>query len=203
MAGILIEGVTGAGKSQTLLALTHNRAFSVLLGSGRVFEEDDTFGEFMAEIQEPGVPNHRHLRRLESVLSLLEQHAGSTRDRGGFVLERFHLSYYALLPDWNLYEAFDERLARLNCLTVLLHIPEQDIEYRCLDREDRAATTWSDDMITHFGSRAAVLDAIVQSTHRRREAAQRSRLPILEIDTGSKTWKAYADTIVEAWNALM
>ena len=136
---------------------------------------------------------------MEHVLALVEQGAGGIRGGFGFVLERFHLSYYALLPDWDLYAAFDERLARLKCLTVLLHIPEQDLTHRCLDRVDRAGTAWSDDMITHFGSRPAVLDAIVQSTRRRREAAEKSRLPILEIDTGSRSWKAYADEIVEAW----
>jgi hypothetical protein len=202
VSGILLEGVTGAGKTQTLQALMQHHEFSSLLGSGRVFDEDETFGEVMAEIREPGISNYHHLRRLERVLALLEQDAGRIQGRVGFVLERFHLSYYALLPDWDLYAAFDERLARLKCLTVLLHIPEQDLAHRCLDREDRAGTTWSDDMLTYFGSRLAVLDAIVQSTLRRREAAQKSRLPVLNIDTGSRSWKAYADEIVNAWNAL-
>ena len=203
MAGILLEGVTGAGKTQTILALMRHREFSALLGSGRVFDEDETFGEVMTEIQELGISSDHHVRRLEDVLALMERGAGRYRDRVGFVLERFHLSYYALLPDWNLYVAFDERLARLNCLTVLLQIPEQDLAHRCLDREDRAGTTWSADMITHYGSRAEVLEAIVQSTRRRREAAQKSRLPVLEIDTGSKSWEEYADEVVEAWKALL
>jgi hypothetical protein len=203
VTGILLEGVTGAGKTQTLRALMHHSEFSTLLGSGRVFDEDETFGEFMAEIEGQEISDRRHFRRLDRVLTLLEQDAASIRDRAGFVLERFHLSYYALLPDWDLYAGFDGRLARLKCLTVLLHIPDQDLELRCLDRKDRAGTTWSDDMIKHFGSRAAVLDAIVQSVGRRREAAQKSRLPILEIDTDSRSWKAYADQIVEAWKALM
>jgi hypothetical protein len=202
VAGILIEGVTGAGKTQTLRALRDHDEFSALLGSGRVFDEDETFGEVMAEIQEPGISNQHYLRRLEHVLLQLERHEGIVPDRAGFVLERFHLSYYALFPNWDLYVTFDERLARLNCLTVLLHIPEQDLAHRCLDREDRAGTAWSDDMITHFGSRTAVLDAIVRSTRRRREAAQRSQLPLVEIDTGSRSWNQYAEQVVEAWRAL-
>jgi hypothetical protein len=203
VSGILLEGVTGAGKTQTFRALMQHPQFSTLLGSGRVFDEDETFGEFMAEIQGQEIYDRRNFWRLERIVTLLEQDANSIRGRAGFVLERFHLSYYALLPDWDLYSGFDERLARLKCVIVLLYIPEQDLERRCLDREDRAGTTWSDDMIRHFGSRAAVLDAIVQSVGRRREAAEKSRLPILEIDTGSRSWKAYADQIVEAWKALM
>jgi hypothetical protein len=202
VAGILIEGVTGAGKTQTLHALMHHREFSTLIGSGRVFDEEETFGEFMSEIQEPGISNQHHLRRLEYVLTLLEQNSGSTGKNVGFVLERFHLSYFALLPDWDLYAAFDERLARLNCWTVLLHIPEQDIAQRCLDRVDRESSTWTEDMISHFGSRRAALDAVVESMRRRSEAAMRSRLPILEIDTGARSWEAYAGQIVKAWQAM-
>lgn len=161
MAGILIEGVTGAGKTQTLRALMHHQQFSTLLGSGRVFDEDETFGEVMTEIQERGIPHHHYLRRMENVLEQLEQGGTNERTSGSFVLERFHLSYYALVPDWDLYANFDERLNRLNCTTVLLHIPEQELENRCLDREDRAGTAWIDTMVTHFGSRRAVMDAVV------------------------------------------
>jgi hypothetical protein len=87
-------------------------------------------------------------------------------------------------------------------LTVLLHIPEQDITSRCLNREDRAATTWSDDMISHFGSRPAVVDAIIQSTRWRSAAARRSRLPILEIDSEARSWETYAGQIVKVWQAM-
>ncbi len=55
VAGILIEGVTGAGKTQTLRALKDQNEFPALLGSGCIFDEDETFGEVMAETQEPGV----------------------------------------------------------------------------------------------------------------------------------------------------
>ena len=123
-------------------------------------------------------------------------------DRVGFVLERFHLSYYVLLPEWNLYAGFDARLARLNCLTVLLSISEQDVARRCLDRKDRAGTSWTEDMIAHFGSREGVLDAIIRSTRRRREAARTSGLPLIEIETGSGAWSKYASKIVDVWKAL-
>jgi len=202
VTGILIEGVTGAGKTQTLQALVQHVAFSSLLGSGRVFAEEETFGEIMSEIQEPGISNEQYLRRLTHILGLVEEKAASSRDRVGFVLERFHLSYYAQLPDWDLYAGLDERLARLNCITVLLSIPEQDLVRRCLDRKERAGTSWTQDMVTHFGSREAVLGAVIQSTRRRREAARMSRLPLLEIETGAESWSEYATRIVEEWSAL-
>ena len=202
MTCILIEGVTGSGKTQTLQALMHHKEFSTLLGSGRVFAEEETFGEVMSEIQESGASNEHYLRRLTHILGLVEAQVVSSRDRAGFVLERFHLSYYVLLPDWDLYASFDERLARLNCLTVLLSIPEQDVARRCLDRQDRAGTSWTEDMLTHFGSREGVMDAVIQSARRRREAARMSGLPLIEIETSSGSWSEYANKIVEVWHAL-
>ena len=202
MTCILIEGVTGSGKTQTMQALMHHKEFSALLGRGRVFAEEETFGEVMSEIQEPGISNQHYLRRLTHILGLVEAQVMSTRDRVGFVLERFHLSYYVLLPEWNLYAGFDARLARLGCLTVLLSIPEQDLARRCLDRTDRAGTSWTKNMIARFGSREGVLDAIIQSVRKRRESARMSGLPLIEIETGSEAWSEYASKIVEVWKAL-
>jgi hypothetical protein len=202
VTGILIEGVTGSGKTQTLQALMHHKDFSALLGSGRVFAEEETFGEVMSEMQEPGISSEHYLRRLTHILGLVEANVISAHDRVGFVLERFHLSYYVLLPEWNLYAGFDARLARLNCLTVLLSIPEQDVARRCLDRKDCAGTSWTEDMIAHFGSREGVLDAVIQSVRKRREAARMSGLPLIEIETGSGAWSEYASKIVEVWKAL-
>ena len=180
----------------------HHKDFLALLGSGRVFAEEETFGEVMSEIQKPGISSEHCLRRLTHILGLVEAHVKSTRDRVGFVLERFHLSYYVLLPEWNLYAGFDARLVRLNYLTVLLSIPEQDIARRCLDRTDRAGTSWTEDMIAHFGSREGALDAVVKSVHKRREAARMSGLPLIEIETGSEAWSEYANKVVDAWKAL-
>jgi hypothetical protein len=57
-------------------------------------------------------------------------------------------------------------------------------------------------MIAHFGSRESVLDAVIQSVGQRREAVRMSKLPLIEIETGSGAWSEYATKIVEVWKAL-
>ena len=113
MNGILLDGVTGAGKSQTLAALEKHPKFAALLGNGRVFMEEETLGEVMDELTEPNVPPSQHLWRLENVMAELTRAASTQNDPYGYVLERFHFSYYTLLPEWDLYQAIDRPLKAL------------------------------------------------------------------------------------------
>ncbi len=142
MARVLIDGVTGAGKTQTLRALMRHPRFPRLLGAGRVFTEEETLGEVMSELAQLEVPKHVHLWRLHGVLGAIREGVRTARSSWGFVLERFHLSYYALLPEWDLYAEIDRELVELGCITVLLTIPDSVLQERSLARVDRKDTPW-------------------------------------------------------------
>lgn len=45
--GIIIEGITGAGKSQTISALTNDAEFHNGWTPYDIYPEEETFGEFM------------------------------------------------------------------------------------------------------------------------------------------------------------
>lgn len=198
MNGIVLDGVTGAGKSQTLAALERHPKFLELLGNGRVFMEEETLGEVMDELGELHVPPSKHLWRLERVLNEITTDASS--EPRGYVLERFHWSYYALLPNWDLYKAMDAQLREWNFKTVLLTIAPEDFVARSLERADRDAMEWTEGMIGFYGSREKVLEAMRVSQAQRREAMALSKMPALEIDTGAKDWARYAEQIVEFWS---
>lgn len=201
MNGILLDGVTGAGKSQTLAALQQHPKFPALIGSGRVFMEEETLGEVMDELSEPNVPPSKHLWRLERVLAELQQDAVTKPSPCGYVLERFHFSYYALLPDWNLYAPIDEQLCSLHCKIVLLTVSPDEFPNRSLDRIDRRDTDWTRGMVAFYGSRDAALDAMKTSQARRRQSLHLTHLPSVEIDTTAQAWTAYADQIIRYWVA--
>jgi hypothetical protein len=197
MARVLIEGVTGAGKTQTLHALLRHPRFPRLLGTGRVFTEEETLGEVMSELEQPEVPKHVHLRRLRSVLGILREGASTSGSSWGFVLERFHLSYYALLPEWHLYSELDQQLVDLDCTTVLLTMPDSVIHERSLARVDRKDTPWEKEMTEHFGSESAAIEAITESQERRRAAARLTGTTVHEMSTLARDWSGYADAIIE------
>lgn len=196
---LILDGVTGAGKSQTLRALQAHSAWPTLLQGGRVIPEEETLGEFMAELQQPSRSPTERLIRLYAVLDELE-HAASVADQtSGYVLERFHLSYYALLPDWQLYRPIDDRLRALHSQLVLLEFAPQHTAARALDRVDRQASTWTQEMIAYYGSREAVLEAITRSRALRQASLALTRLPSLTIETTAMDWATYADQIITFW----
>jgi hypothetical protein len=195
---LIIEGVTGAGKSETLRALGRQPAFAARLGSGRVISEEDTLGEVMDEIAQLGGLPARHMWRLDRVLAALERESKAAPE-ARFVLERFHLSYYALLPDWTLYEAYERALERMGCASVLLTFDPLALAARSLERADRRGTGWTAGMIAHYGSRDATLTAIAGSQQRRLDALALTRLPTRIIDTTGRAWDDYAREILAAW----
>jgi hypothetical protein len=195
---LIIEGVTGAGKSETLRALARQPAFAARLGPGRVISEEDTLGEVMDEIAQFGGPPARHVWRLDRVMAALERESKAAPE-ARFVLERFHLSYYALLPDWTLYETYERALERLGCASVLLTVDPSALAERSLERADRRGTGWTEGMIAHYGSRDAALAAIARSQQRRLDALALTRLPTLVIDTTGQAWDAYAQEILSWW----
>jgi hypothetical protein len=195
---LIIEGVTGAGKSQTLRALERQPGYAARLGPGRVIPEEDTLGEVMNEIAQLSGPPARHVWRLDRLLAALERESKAAPG-AHFVLERFHLSYYALLPDWTLYEAYERALERLGCASALLTIDSAALAERSLERADRRDTGWIEGMIAHYGSREATLAAIAHSQQRRLDALARTRLPTVTIDTTGQAWDTYAQEILKWW----
>jgi hypothetical protein len=200
MRVLIIEGVTGAGKSETLRALGRQPAFAARLGPGRVIPEEDTLGEVMDEIAQLGGPPARHVWRLDRVLAALERESKAGPE-ARFVLERFHLSYYALLPDWALYEAYERALEPLGCASVLLTIDPAALAERSLERVDRRGTGWTEGMIAHYGSREAALAAIARSQQRRLDALALTRLSTRIIETTGQAWDDYAQEILKWWRS--
>lgn len=199
MPGLIIEGVTGAGKSEVVAALLRNPGLQDLLGPGRAFTEDETFGEFMTEMHEPGRLDTELCRRLAAVIEDLKTGRKAYGPDYGFILERFHLSYYALLPDWELYRGFDQTVGRMGCKTVLLTYPDSHAQVRALYRPDRRDTSWTADMLRTFKTPEGVAEAVALSQRRRREGLQRSLLPSMELDTARMNWDDLANHVLAFW----
>lgn len=182
---ILLEGLTGTGKSSTIAALRR-----LGLAPALVVPEEETFGDFMDELADGTKDDAFRLRRLEAIRHRV-------RHEPSFLLERFHVSYYALLPRWALYEAIDAELADLGVTLVLLRIDEARLRSRSLLREEHGRTDWQS-LGEHFGSEEKALAALRDSQRRRVDALALTRLRTITIDTGAQDWDAYARQIAGA-----
>jgi len=191
--GMIIEGVTGAGKTSTIAALRSNDFVVSRWAPYDFFSEDETFGEFMTELRErPELPVEQRLRLLNNVVSMICDRSAKSK-RYHFIIERAHFSYYALLPKWQLYRTFDEKFATLNAHVFLLWLPENELQPRSLYRSE--ASDCAERFIEAYGSEAKALDAIRRSQANRYGAIEKSAIPYTIIDTSAMQWQRYADEI--------
>lgn len=183
-ARLIVEGVSGAGKSRVLRLLRRRPEFRGAL----VLTERETFGELMSEpLDRPAF-----LRRLTACLERLARLPAGR----ACLVERFHPSYHALVPDWALYAPFDRRLKRLGFKLAVLRVPEAALARRSLDRTDRSPR-WRAGMRAYFGGRGQALKALKTSQRRRLAAARRTTLACRICDAREGEWTRLAAEMAE------
>jgi thymidylate kinase len=191
----IIDGVTGAGKTSvlTLLAETYHKGH---WDEVVVIDEDRTLGNILDQYQNPNWRAKPTFEAIESTIAFLEQMSASANaDRKLILVERLHLTTYALFPKWKELRSFDRRLGRLNAVNVLLTFPPRETEERSIERPDRADENWAARMDQWLGSRRTAVLKIRRSQQRRWQALALSRLSFLHIDTRGRDWTRYAKTI--------
>lgn len=114
---LIIDGVTGAGKTSVVTELRSRMPPTV-----EFILEDDTLGDLMDLIRDPLWRAQPTFAALDSVLLRLEGGIANAND-ARFVVERFHLTAFALFPQWEYYQTYDERLGKLGAAMVLLTFP--------------------------------------------------------------------------------
>lgn len=186
MKNIIIEGVSGSGKTTILKEITK------ILNSNKInhkiFSEDITFGDFMTEIKENKTKNK--LFRLHEINNKIKE----TNDKV-IILERFHLSYYAITGNWEQYKIIDEYLAENNFVLILLSYNNNFIFDRAINHFDIKDKVLLDDFINYFGSFDNMLKSYEESQNRRLNALNKTKLKYLNIDTSERKWDKYLSKI--------
>ncbi|HEX3369876.1 MAG TPA: hypothetical protein VHS56_09905 [Candidatus Cybelea sp.] len=191
MAVLIVEGVTGSGKSSTVRALQSCASF-------KLYDEHRTFDDFLTQFwDDPREAARRALRRYEAILTEIEQHPGQD-----YLLERFHFSPIAVGSDPAWYQTINERCAALGCKTAVLTIPQDQLLCRSLNRKEYGARDWQS-LIARYGSEKGSLSVLYAAQRRRLEAVERSGLPFILVDTNAMTWDDYAVEIARwsGWSA--
>jgi thymidylate kinase len=186
---IIIEGLTGAGKSQIISQLKKISQENIL-DQYEIIYENDTFGELLAEIKEKKTDKEK-LFRLNNCLDKIRKGSGK------FILERFHFSYYPFINNWELYREIDQELKDLNFMLILLTYQEELLEERAVKHRDVLNSTGSKALIEYFGSLEKAISAYKESQGKRIECLKYTKLPYVEIDTSEMKWQNYVGKILE------
>lgn len=191
--GLLLDGVTGTGKSTILAILSEILGASPGWRRTGIFPEEQTYGDFWDELQaNPESPDEYKTRLLAKVVTEVEQARAVDSDYH-FILERAQYSLYAALPDWRLYASFDERLSRFNPIAILLDISDEALKERSVNRNDRP---WArDQLIQLHGNESSAIKSLRGTQDRRKEALEFSKIPYRIIDTTSGKWDVHAAEI--------
>lgn len=194
MNGLIIEGVAGTGKSTLLALLENSPTLQALKPHFIVVDEDRTTGELVSELRDATINDHQRCHRLRKLWPTIEE----ARSKNQFmILERFHPTYYALMPQWSLVEDFDTKFSELGFGLVLLDLPNEKITNRSFFRPEMENQNWQQGLIDWYGSQDNALKAFVESQENRRQFCRKTKLPVLRIDTEERNWQNYRDQIIE------
>jgi len=178
---LIIEGVTGTGKTSVIEALSEIVTFDLI-------DEEATFDDFMTEFfADPAAAAHRARNRMAEILDGIEAYSRSRR----YLLERFHFSQLALGSEWKWYRNLNERCAALGVKVVVLTLPDNRLAQRSLYRAEYGGKDWQN-LIKHYGSEEEALRVIKDSQASRIRAIEKSRLRHRILDTSEKAWPRYA-----------
>ncbi len=194
MDGLIIEGVAGTGKSTIVSALIKSDAFKRLKPAFEIIYEEQTTGELVAELRDERLSDQDRYSKLSQLMPVIRrQHAS-----GQFlILERFHPTFFALIPECVLFEGFDQHLSELNFGLVLLDLPNAEFGARSFSRPELESQNWSKGLVEWYGSREAAIRAFIESQEKRREFLEHTKLKNILIDTSGRHWDAYIKSIIE------
>lgn len=194
MSGLVLEGVAGAGKSTVLARLVAHPRLLARRPRLHVITEERTTGELVAELADTTRTDADRCGRLRDLLPEIR----SAVARGDLViLERFHPTFYALMPRWELVAEIDRELAAASFVQVLLDLPDERLAERSFARPEMASQGWSEELVTWYGSREKAIEAFARSQANRREALGWSALPCTVVDTSKRDWDRIADAVVD------
>ncbi|SMP44126.1 hypothetical protein [Anoxynatronum buryatiense] len=205
--GIILEGISGSGKTEVLQALLQHPSLATLSAASRlILTEHHTQRVLELQEQQGTLQPEDHIALLEGLTAFIEGCATRTLDRGWhehqlashdlfFLLERFHLTHVFRFPhmQWEHVKEIDRRLKPLGTTLCLLTVDAETLEKRLFSRQD---TCWLQYLKQYGDTPAAIVDSFMKRQAEARRLSQSSCLPVLEINTSEATASTVSQQII-------
>ena len=211
LSGIILEGISGTGKSTVLRAMLNNKRWvnksclsAIVLSehhTQRVLENKEKAGNLDKS------DNIELLSRIVGQLEFLKNNADQmdwlTRGRSNqiipFILERFHLTHVYHYPnvEWEDVAEIDARLQKLGARVCLLIIDDKDIENRIVG--DRQKNEWQQYLARYGKAIPEIVGHFIEKQNYLVELARQSSLAVETINTSKLSPDEIAEYIFDWW----
>ena len=207
--GLIIEGISGTGKSELLHDLVdHPRFTSLPTHSRLILSEYHT--QRVLELKE-----NQHRLTIQDHLDLLDQHVTTveklqknTLARGWnmpeldesdlfFIFERFHLTHVFRFPymKWHHVASIDERLSHLGAKLCILTVEADILEERLFLRKNQCWLQY----LSQYGNTPGEIVAFLMNRQRiLLELIQKTCLPVLQMDTSHQSIESLSETVLDS-----
>ncbi|WP_127533349.1 hypothetical protein [Paenibacillus kobensis] len=200
--GLIIEGMSTAGKTSVLSALkkAHGQAANVprtMIALSEHYSQvlHDDHGEPRRLQQEEHLNLMQpHINYLEHLFLWSGSLGHSKLSNGAFyILERFHLNHRAAFGDSAEIKALERRLSGLNAQCVLLTLSPETVESRYIESRGEG---WKSYVMQGHSSVSKAVQHFLEAQENLRKCAGQSLIPTVEIQTDDAEWDKYAQQLL-------
>lgn len=200
--GIIIEGLSTAGKTSLLSALKKRHS--------QISDIQRTMISVSEHYSQVLHQDHGELRRLQQKehIELLKPHVdyletlhnwsyslGDTSLTSGvfYILERFNLNHRGAFGDSTEIATLEKRLSKLNAHCVLLTLSPDVVESRFVESRGKG---WKSYILKDHSSVSEACQKFIVDQERLRKCAKQSLVPTVEINTDGAEWDNYAQQLL-------
>ena len=196
--GIILEGISGTGKTSVFEALANHKKMQSIPAKSRLILSEHHTQRILELEEQKGIltPPH-HIELLDQLVAFMEHLDHRTTHRGWhseyvqeqdlfFLFERFHLTHVFRFPymHWSQVVDIDHRLKPLGAVLCLLTVNGEILENRLFSRRHEC---WLNYLKQYGDSPSQIVETLMKRQKMAQELAVLSTLPTLVIDTSDNT----------------
>lgn len=210
MNGLILEGISGSGKTTILKALLKSSAYTDRDAlSTIIYTEHQTQRILEKKDKENRLTIDDHINLLWDITNTFKQlnlrlqqreWRGKSEQNAkiSYILERFHLTHACHYPyiTWNMIKPIDYNLSLLGCKICLFTVNEETLHKRLFERDNNC---WMNYLKRYGNTKEEIVHRFISQQNQFISLCKRSALPSMIIDTSNQEAKSIIKQITEFW----
>ena len=213
ISGLILEGISGTGKSTVLKALVNSERFvKKTYPSSIILSEHQTQRVLEQKDRETGLTVSDNILLLDQHVSYLEQlndrlekmlwcRNNQTNMRIPYILERFHFThvYHYNHITWKDVKSIDLRLSDINCKSCIFTLNREILEKRIFTGRDAA---WNNYIQRYGDTPKQILEYFINQQDELLTLSDKSKLDSKIIDASDLSIDDMLNQVLDFWGAV-